>query len=177
MDNGDGSKTMQATVTTKTRQFGFNTFGTTVVALGIAAGIAIGAAGGAIIDTLPTLRTSETAIVLPKAHSSANQGEGMLAGTSDVTAAIRAYTDDRQGDGILGGNLAVSGPLMAHTSLVQGEGILGGFGSAADLTPAVTADYHAGMGEGWVANGRSDATIGTDVSDGRGEGWVAHGRP
>ena len=126
MDNSEGNQTMQATVTTNTRQFGFNRFGTTVMALGIAAGIAVGAAGGAIIDTLPTGRTSETAIVRPKAHSSVNQGEGMLAGTAGVTAAVRAYTDVRQGDGVLGGNLAVAELPMAHPSLGRGDGIVGG---------------------------------------------------
>lgn len=175
MDNGEGSHTMQAT-TTNSRQFGFNKFGVTIMAFGVAAGIAIGAAGGSIIDNLPTARTSETAIVLPKAHSSVNQGEGMIAGTSDVTAAVRAHTGDRQGDGILGGHLVVSTPLVAHASVGQGEGIVGGFGSIAVLTAPVTAYPNAGMGEGWVGNGRSDSPLLAHASDGQGEGWVGNGR-
>jgi hypothetical protein len=175
MENGDGSQTMQATNTP--RQFGFNAVGTTLIALGIAASIAIGAAGGAVIDSLPTLRSSETAVVLPSAHSSANQGEGLLAGTSAVTAAVRAFTADEQGEGIVGGNMAVAAPLVAHTSLGQGEGIIGGLGGRAALATPVTAYASVGMGEGWLANGRPDATIKAFASDGQGEGWLANGRP
>ncbi len=101
----------------------------------------------------------------------------MLAGTSDVTAAVRAYTDDRQGDGLLGGHLAVSAPFVAHPSLGQGEGIIGGLGSAAVLSPAVKAYAQAGMGEGWVADGRPASTRSTNLSDGQGEGWVGNGQP
>lgn len=93
---------MQATANTNTRQFGFNRFGTTLVALGVAAGIALGAASGAIIDNLPALSTSEQALILPRAHNSVNQGEGMLAGTSAVTAAVRSYTSDKHGEGWIG---------------------------------------------------------------------------
>lgn len=160
---------MQAAVNTNTRQFGFNRVGTTMMALG--------AAGSTVIDRLPSIGTSEQAIVLPKAHTSVNQGEGMLAGTSPITAAVRAHTAVNQGEGIVGGNLAVAAPLMSHASLGQGEGIVGGLGSNAVLTTPVGAHYSSGMGEGWTADGRPDATIRAHAAAGQGEGWVSTGRP
>jgi hypothetical protein len=149
--NGEGSQTMQATANTTTRQFGFNRFSTALVALGITAVVALGAAGAAISDNLPSIGSNDSAVVLPKAHVSANAGEGMLAGTSGVAAAVRAHTDERQGDGILGGNLAVEARPQAHTGRDQGEGIVGGYNSAADLAPAPKAFFETGMGEGWAA--------------------------
>jgi hypothetical protein len=176
MDNGEGSPTMQATVTT-TRQFGFNRFGKTVMVLSIAAGVVISAVGSAAIDTLPTLRTSGQKIVLPIAHGSVNQGDGMLAGTSDVSAAVRAYTSDRQGEGIVGGNMTVSAPLVPHTPLGQGDGMLGDHISFPDLTPPIHAYDSPGMGEGWLATGQPDATVRAFSSEGQGEGWIGNGRP
>jgi hypothetical protein len=167
---------MQATVTTKTRRFGFDKFGATMLALGIAVGVAFGALGAAAIDNLPTLRTSEQAIVLPKAYSHANQGEGMLAGSSAV-AAVRASTSDQQGEGIVGGNMAVAAPRITYTSLGRGEGILGGHSSRAVLTTPITVHGSAGSGEGWVANGRPATTLRAHSEDGQGEGWISNGRP
>jgi hypothetical protein len=163
---------MQATYNKNTRRLGFNKFGAAMLALGIA----IGAVGGATIDNLPTLRTGEQAIVLPKAHTGVNQGEGMLAGTSPV-AAIRSYTSEGQGEGIVGGNVAVAAPRITYTTLGQGEGIFGGLGSRSVLTAPVTAPYNAGSGEGWLANGRPDTTLRAHSEDGQGEGWISNGRP
>ncbi len=179
MNSGEGSQTMQATVNTNTssKQFGFNRFGTTMMALGIAAGIAIGAAGGAIVDNLPAIDASEKAIVLPKAHSSVNQGNGLVAGTSAIPPAVRAHTSVEQGNGILGGNLAVPAPLKAHTALGQGEGIIAGLTSRAVLTNPVKAYDSAVMGEGWATLGRPTSTLQAHTSAGQGEGWVSNGRP
>ena len=168
---------MQATYNTNTRRFGFSKLGMTMLALGFAGGIAIGAVGGATIDNLPVLRTSEQAIVLPKAHNNVNQGEGLLAGPSAV-AAVRATTSDEQGEGILGGNLTVvAAPYVTYTSLGSGDGILGGHGSRAALTAPITVQSSAGSGEGWFANGRPDATLRAHSEDGQGEGWISNGRP
>ncbi len=144
---------MQATYTTNTRRFGFNKLGATMLALGTAGGIVIGAVGGAVIDDLPALRTSEQAIVLPTAYSHANQGEGMLSRTSAV-AAVRATTSDQQGEGILGGNVAVAAPRITYTEHGSGEGIFGGLGSRSVLTVPITVHGSVGSGEGWLANGR-----------------------
>ena len=145
---------MQTTINATTRGFGFNRLGTTLLAFGFAAGIAIGAVGGAVIETLLSIRTSEQAIVLPMAHTSVNQGEGLLGGTTAVTAAVRAYTPDHQGEGLLGGTGAVTDQVVAHPSLGQGEGILGGFGSSAIVRPPVKAYDSVGAGEGWLGYGR-----------------------
>lgn len=170
---------MQATVNTgaSTKQFGFNRFGTTMMALGIVAGIAIGAAGGAIIDNLPAIGASEQTIVLPKAHSNVNQGDGLVAGTSAITSAVRAYTSVEQGNGILGGNLAGPAALKSHTARSQGEGIIAGLASRAVLTNPVKAYDSAGMGEGWTTLGRPTATLEAHTATGQGEGWVGNGRP
>ncbi|HYI17008.1 MAG TPA: hypothetical protein VEX37_16540 [Thermomicrobiales bacterium] len=167
---------MQATANTTTRQFGFNRFRTTMMTLGLTAAIAIGAAGAAITDSLPSVGSSEGAIVLPKAHNSAGQGEGLIAGTFDIGPAVRAYTSERQGDGLLGGNLAVAAQPQAHMSLSQGEGILGGLGSTAALNLPVKAYDHAGMGEGWATNGRQDNILKAYAVEGQGEGWVGQNR-
>jgi hypothetical protein len=163
---------MQATANTTTRQFGFNRFSTALVTLGLTAAIAVGAAGAAITDNLPSIGSNEAAVVLPKAHLSANAGEGLVAGTSDVTAATRAYTNDRQGDGIVGGNLTVAARPQAHSGRGQGEGIIGGYTSAADLTPSLKSYADPGMGEGWFANGRPRTTILAHTSIYQGEGLI-----
>jgi hypothetical protein len=165
----EGRQVMQATANTTTRQFGFNRFNTALVTLGLTAAIAIGAA---IAGNFPSIGSDDSAIVLPEAHVSANAGEGLLAGTSDVTAAVRAHTDDRQGDGILGGNLAAIDRPQAHTALGQGDGIVGGHTSAADLTPAPMAYVEAGMGEGWAAYGRPRTMIKAYTSVYQGDGLV-----
>ena len=190
---------MQATANTTTRQFGFNRFSTTLMTLGLTAAIAIGAVSAAITDNFPSIGNNEQAIVLTKAHTSANQGEGMVGGIAAVSAAVRAHTDERQGEGILGGNMAVTARPQAHTSRDQGdgivggnvavadvpvahpsiaggEGIVGGLGSAAVLTPAVKDYDSAGMGNGWVANGQPEDTLKAYAPDGMGNGWIGYGR-
>jgi hypothetical protein len=174
MDNDEGSQTMQATINTSTRQFGFNRFTTGMMALGIAVGIAIGATGATVVDDLPTIRSDEQATVLPVARGSIHQGEGLVAGSVAVSPAVRAHTSDEQGNGILGGNLAVSEPLVARTSVWQGEGILGGHASKTVVATRVKAYDNAGMGEGWLANGQPAPTLRAYPSDGQGEGWIAN---
>jgi hypothetical protein len=140
---------MQATANTK--RFGSGRFGTLAVALGFAAGLALGAAAPVVVDNLPSLPRNATTFERPKAYFSAGQGEGLVAGQLAI-AAPKAYYSAGMGEGLVGGNNAIT-------------------------TTQVRAHFSAGMGEGWLALGRPVATLQAFPSIGQGEGWVGFGRP
>lgn len=168
---------MQATVSTG--RFEFNRFNGSMAAVGIAAafvaGIVTGIAGQAVIDDASSSTGAPVAIVRPKAHFSAGQGEGMLAVGAGV-ASPQAYNVEGMGEGWLAGDAPSAVLPMAYTMAGQGEGILGGNTSREVLAAPVIAYDAAGMGEGWLAQGRPQSTLQAHPSDGQGEGWVGKGR-
>ncbi len=177
MSNGKGKQTMQATVNnTNLDRFGFNRFATAFMALGLVAGIAIGASGDALIDNLRDIATSQHAVVMPRAHTSVNQGDGLIAGYSAPPQALVSHVGVEQGDGIVGSNHFIAPPLTALASIGQGEGLVGGLGNTAVLTTPVKAYDNPGMGNGWITSGRPGLTVRAFPPDGQGEGWVGNGR-
>lgn len=169
---------MQATAP-KTR-FEFGRFGGSLAAVGMVAafavGIVTGIAGQAIIDETTDATGTASAIVQPKAHYSAGQGEGLLAVGAGVSA-VKAYDSEGMGEGRLANGMSLATLPLAYTMAGQGEGILGGHNTRAVLASPVVAYNAVGMGEGWLAYGRPQTTIRAYPSDGQGEGWVGNGRP
>lgn len=164
---------MQATISnTAVKGFGFNRITTTFMALGLAAGIAIGASGEAVIDNLRNTAVQQQSVAMPKAHTSTNQGDGLVAGNAALTPAIRSFGAVEQGEGTVGGHHVVTDSLVAHASPGQGEGILAGVGSNAVLKTPVQAYDHSGMGEGWITTGRPVSTLKAYSSNGQGEGRI-----
>lgn len=102
---------MQATMTSK--RPGFDRISGSLMALGIVAGIAIGAAGQAVIDDSGSATRSVPAAVDLKAYTSAGQGDGRVGGAHTMTEPLKGYTSDSQGEGLLNSDLRLAAPVVS----------------------------------------------------------------
>ncbi len=101
---------MQATMTTK--RPGFDRITGSLMALGIVAGIAIGAVGQAVIDDSGSTTRTAPAVEL-KAHTGAGQGEGQVGGAHTMTDQLTGHTSTGQGEGLLNPDLGVAAPAVS----------------------------------------------------------------
>lgn len=123
---------MQATTTMK--RFVGNRAGGMAVALSIVIGGVIGVTALAIGDEASNELAVESARVMPKAYTSAGQGDGLVDAANLRVAAdapLKAFTSLGQGEGHIdgtNGSIARTS-VQAYLGLGQGEGLVGPGGS------------------------------------------------
>ena len=100
---------MQATMTTK--RPGVDRVTGVLVALGVVAGIAVGAVGQAIVDDSESTTSRVAAEIQLDAYTGAEQGEARLSDSRMTIPQLKAYTSVNQGEGLLNPDMRIAGPI------------------------------------------------------------------